>query len=270
MQNEVQTFYDQYAEKEWARFEDPLGILEFSTGRHLISKYLKGSGAVCDIGAGSGRYCEFLARLGYEATFVDLSPELVAIARKNLSERGIEISDFVCGSATDLSMFDDAQFDQALLMGPMYHLVEKEERQSALSELRRIIKPGGMAVVTYFGSYGMLRLGIADLANRFQNIAELERFLHPASFSSTELVGFTASHFSTPDVIATELKDAGLSVVSYASAQGFAGGIRGDLEKLFDECRPAFDNVVDVAVRYCEDKRFRDLGQHLHYVVSKA
>ena len=154
-------------------------------------------------------------------------------------------------------------------MGPLYHLVQVEERLKALSELRRILKPGGRALVTYFGSYGMLRLGIADMVRRYESITEIERFLKPTSFTAAELSGFTACHFSTPDAIHNELEEAEFSVLSYGSAQGFVGGIRLGIERLFEENKTAFDSVVDVAVRYCEDVRFRDLGQHLHFVVNR-
>ena len=252
MQDDVRAFYDKYSEREWSRFETALGLLEFSTGRHLIKKYFPGSGAVCDIGAGPGRYSEFLANLGYDVTLIDLSPELIRIAKEKLSARGVTISRFVCGSATDLSMLPDGKFDAGLMMGPMYHLTQQQDRHAALNELRRIMKPGGIAMITFFGSYGMLRLGIADMVNRYQKVSEIERLLGPTSYTAAELSGFTACHFSTPIEIKDEVQAAGFSLLSYASAQGFAGGMRHDLEKLFESSLPAFYNVVDVAVRYCE------------------
>ena len=38
MQEDVQSFYNGYAEKEWARFESPLGILEFLLRVNILSK----------------------------------------------------------------------------------------------------------------------------------------------------------------------------------------------------------------------------------------
>ena len=45
------------------------------------------SGArILDVGCGSGWLCEYFARLGYEMTGIDLSPEMIAIARERVSK----------------------------------------------------------------------------------------------------------------------------------------------------------------------------------------
>lgn len=65
MSDAIRAFYDRLAEGEWARFERPMGMLEFATAKHLIGKYFSGQGLACDIGAGPGRYSELLASLGH-------------------------------------------------------------------------------------------------------------------------------------------------------------------------------------------------------------
>jgi ubiquinone/menaquinone biosynthesis C-methylase UbiE len=265
----VQEFYNQLAQREWDRLERPPDNLEFATASHLIAKYFNKPGRACDIGAGPGRYSQLLASRGHHVTVVDLSPELLKIAQGKLAHCADQIVDFICASATDLHALPDKQFNYALMMGPMYHLTHPHERQRALAEFRRILADDGLGLVTFFGSYGMLRLGIADFHQRFKDRSQVERFLAPTTFTDTDLSSFTACHFTTPDAIAAELSAAGLHTVSYASAQGFAGGIRSDLEQLFQQSPEAFQNVLTVAVETCEDPRFRDCGQHLHYIVKK-
>ena len=263
--DDVRCYYDQDPEMEWSRFEEPGFCLEFATGKHLIEKYLPAIGRACDIGAGAGRYTEFLATRGARVTCVDLSPEQLRAAQRHMAENDLSVERYLEASATDLSELESDSFDFGLMMGPLYHLVERADRLQALVELRRILVPGGLAVITYFGHLGMLRLGISDLARRYEDVSQIERLLNPTSF--TDFSGFPDSHFSSPEHIKAEVEEAGFNFVSYASAQGFAGGIRRDMEWLHENWPKAFANIIDVSVRYCEDERFRDLGQHLHCIV---
>ncbi len=41
---------------------------------------------------------------------------------------------------------DDASADAVLLLGPLYHLVERDDRLTALREARRVLRPGGVVV----------------------------------------------------------------------------------------------------------------------------
>lgn len=256
------------ATKDWDRFDEPLGIIEFEIGKHLIHTYFPRSGKICDIGGGPGRYSEFLARSGYEVTLSDGSQELIRIAEEKLAKSYPNVSDLICAPAMNLP-FADNSYDGGLMMGPMYQLIEEQDRLKALGELYRVLKPGARAIITYFGSYGMLRLGIADLVDRYEQPAEIERFLGPTSFPDVELKGFTVCHFSVPGVIQEELTSASFQLVSYASGQSFAGGIRLALERMCEINPKAFYRLLEVLIRHCEDKRWRDLGQHLHFVVCK-
>ncbi len=47
------------------------------------------------------------------------------------------------GNAMDLSVFPDNKYDITLLLGPLYHLYNKEDKQQALHEAIRVTKPGG-------------------------------------------------------------------------------------------------------------------------------
>ena len=49
----------------------------------------------------------------------------------------------------------DATADAVLLLGPLYHLVEREDRLACLREIRRVLRPGGLvwgAAISRFAS----------------------------------------------------------------------------------------------------------------------
>lgn len=80
---------------------------------------------------------------GYTVTHLDLSAGVLELARRKARELGVELAELVQGNATDLGHFADQSFDTVLLMGPLYHLLEAREREQALHEARRVLRPGG-------------------------------------------------------------------------------------------------------------------------------
>jgi ubiquinone/menaquinone biosynthesis C-methylase UbiE len=53
------------------------------------------------------------------------------------------------GNALNLKRFEANNFDMTLLFGPMYHLLNFEDKVKALSEAKRVTKPGGIILVAY-------------------------------------------------------------------------------------------------------------------------
>ena len=47
---------------------------------------------------------------------------------------------FYAADARDLNTIKDAQFDASLMLGPMYHLQQENERIKAIKELNRVTK----------------------------------------------------------------------------------------------------------------------------------
>lgn len=60
------------------------------------------------------------------------------------------------GNALDLSSFPDNRYDITLLLGPLYHLYNNEDKRQALSEAIRVTKQGGIIFAAYVISDGCL------------------------------------------------------------------------------------------------------------------
>lgn len=105
----------------------------------IFERFLPQCGQVADIGGGPGTHASHLAALGYEVVLIDPVPRHIEHASKVATEAG-----FSChlGDARDLPL-PDASFDAALLLGPLYHLAEAADRQRALREAFRVLRPGG-------------------------------------------------------------------------------------------------------------------------------
>ena len=269
MSDPVREFYDSDPEREWARLEQPFQRLEFAVGLRLIERYFPPRGRVADIGGGPGRYTIELLKRGYAATLLDLSPRLLEVARQRLAQAGLRAERLIEGDARDLHALETAGFDAALLMGPLYHLVEAEGRARALRELARVLKPGAVAIVTYLNSWGLLRTGLADFPERFRDAGFLRSMLGEQVFRGRELAGFTESYWSTPPAALSELRAAGFEIIGRASAQGFAGGMLPVVERLAATDPAAYASVLEVVAETCELPQYRDAGDHLHVIVRK-
>jgi ubiquinone/menaquinone biosynthesis C-methylase UbiE len=77
-----------------------------------IERHLEGVRTILDIGGATGAFSIPLAKRGFRLTHLDLSPEMLAIAREKA--KGVENIDFVEGKASDLSRFSDRSFDLVL------------------------------------------------------------------------------------------------------------------------------------------------------------
>lgn len=265
----VKDFYNAYPAREWERLDAPLCKIEFVSTLRLIDKYFPRQGRICDIGGGPGRYAIELIRRGYAVTLFDLSEEQVRLARVQLDNLGLSAEQLMVGDARDMSVLASESFDAALLMGPMYHIVEPAERAGVLRELVRILKPHGSSIVAYLNSWGIMRTGIVDLAHRYQDISTLRSMLNEHTFTGQSLSGFTECYWSTPEAALAEVEKADLKVVSYAGAEGFVGGMGPLLERLSADNPEAYANVVQVAAETCELEQYRDSTDHLHIVARK-
>ena len=96
-----------------------------------IAKHVPDSGRILDIGSGTASVSPDLSR----TVLADVSAE----AMKN-----VEAASKVVSSITQLS-FDDAAFDCILCSEVLEHIQDDEK---AVAELRRVLKPGGILVVT--------------------------------------------------------------------------------------------------------------------------
>lgn len=94
-----------------------------------------------DLGCGKGRHVLLMAELGVEAFGSDVSPKAVEFARGWLRTRGLS-AELSCGSMDKLP-HPDARFDFVLCHGVLDHSL-KSLRASALAEVERVLKPGGL------------------------------------------------------------------------------------------------------------------------------
>lgn len=110
-----------------------------------VRSSLARGGAVLDIGGGPGRMAVPLAA-DYQVTLCDISSEMLSIAQRAAAEASIppgnlEVRRLDAGRPLP---FPDSSFDRALCIDLLVHL---EQPVSLLTELRRVLRPGGEVLV---------------------------------------------------------------------------------------------------------------------------
>jgi len=194
------------------------GLVEAARTREVIARRLPPPPArVLDVGGGPGAYARWLEELGHDVVLVDPMPLHVEQARETLRRGTAKV-----GDARRLDE-PDASFDAVLLLGPLYHLVERDDRLAALRESARVLRPGGVvfvAAISRFASAfdGMARGHIDD--PRFARIVEddLRDGLHRNDDGRPEW--FTTAYFHTPDELRAEVVAAGLEITALVGLEG--------------------------------------------------
>ena len=165
--NYLKDFYNNYDED--GRLLTRYGMVEYITTMKYIEKYLEKGMRILEIGAGTGRYSHTFARKGYAVDSVELIEHNIEIFKKNtLANENITITQ---GNATNLSDFESDTYDITLLLGPMYHLFDEEDKLKALSEAIRVTKKGGVIFVAYcMGDASVMNFGFVK--GEIHNIIE--------------------------------------------------------------------------------------------------
>ena len=141
--NYLEKYYNKFNEDK--RLVSRHGQVEFSVALKYINNVIgkRNHLDIIDIGAGTGRYSAALADMGHNVTAVELVQKNVSqIKEKNPNIKVMK------GNAKNLK-FAENSFDIALLFGPVYHLFSFEEKLKAISEAKRVVKPGGYVLIMY-------------------------------------------------------------------------------------------------------------------------
>lgn len=141
----LEQYYGNYDEE--GRLLSKHGQVEYITTMTYIHKFLRKGMRVLEVGAGTGRYSIALAQEEYQVDAIELLQHNLDILKSKISE-----SDQITarqGNVLDLSMYSDETFDVTLILGPMYHLYNTEDKKLALQEAVRVTKTGGHIFVAY-------------------------------------------------------------------------------------------------------------------------
>jgi ubiquinone/menaquinone biosynthesis C-methylase UbiE len=210
---EIRAYYERNNESQ--RLTQGVGFLEFLRTQEIARRYLPPSPAVIlDVGGGAGVHSLWLARDGHEVHLIDASPNLVEEAQAASDQQPDHpIATCTVGNALQLANHDSSA-DAVLLMGPLYHLTDRNDRLQALREAHRVLKPNGLliaAAISRFASIldGFWRSFIDD--PKFAAIIDDDLRTGIHRNPTDDIAYFTTAYFHIPDELQTEITGAGLT-----------------------------------------------------------
>ena len=260
---ELELYYNKFNEEK--RLDSRHGQVEFVTSMKYIHKYLesleqikpRSEIRILDVGAATGRYSVPLAEEGYDVTAVELVKHNLA----RLKAKGSTVKAYQ-GNAMKLKRFEDNSFDVVLVFGPMYHLHEKEEKQKALSEAKRVVKPDGFIFVAYI----MNEYSVITYAFKERHILEgMTEGMLDETFHCTKKANDLYSFVRTEDIRDLN-EEVGLHRVQVIAADGAANYIRPFLNALNEE---EFRLFLDYHLATCEREDLLGASGHLVDILQK-
>ena len=209
--------------RESERLSGVNGELERLRTLEILARVLPPAPAVVfDIGGAAGAYAFPLSERGYVVHLIDPLEVHLEQARARSASSGVALGSITTGDARCLSAPPNGA-DAVLLLGPLYHLVERADRLLALREARRILKPKGVLIAAAISRFASL---IDGLARGFFRDAEFRKIV--ASDLATgqhrnrtnQPAYFTTAYFHRPEELAAEVHEASFADIQILGVEG--------------------------------------------------
>jgi ubiquinone/menaquinone biosynthesis C-methylase UbiE len=263
---EAQQHYS--AGNEIKRLLDGSGRIERERTQILLQRYLPPAPAVIlDVGGGAGIYAFWLARQDYTVHLIDAMPLHIEQTRQiQQSEPDAPLASIVVGDARELE-FPNESVDAVLLLGPLYHLIERSDRIQALREARRVLKPGGVVFAVGISRFASLLDGMANglLADPvFQALVQQDLTDGQHRNPSNHPGYFTTTFFHHPDELKAEVEEVGFQLEKILGIEGPAWLMPYVKQHWEDE--PQHAQFLDLLQRAEEDPALLGVSAHIMVV----
>jgi len=205
---------------ETYRLEQKWGRLEKLRVEQLLNQLLPNPPAtIADIGGGTGVYAFPLAKKGYALYLIDPVAFHIEEAKRKVSlQKETPLQEYIIADARQVPLADNS-VDVVLLFGPLYHL-NKEDRQIALNEAYRILKPNGIILAQTISKYAlMFEVFFDEKINQGKEISQqIESCLDDGCFT------YNGGSFyaQTPEELRNEVEQAKFQNVRLLAIEGFS------------------------------------------------
>ncbi|MBD1559944.1 class I SAM-dependent methyltransferase [Vibrio sp. S9_S30] len=240
--------------------------LEFDTTIHKLMPYLSKGKSVCELGAATGRYSLTFAKMGCDVTAVELVPDQVDILNTKAKSEGIELKVFE-GNACDVPFIESNSQDVCVILGPLYHLKTQHERELAINEALRILKPNGVLAVAYISRFFVAGLFAQQFPELVTPEVLIELNKHGTVSNSKADSFFNVGYFATPTEVESLVQDKGFIVIGHTATDGFGRYISNGVNNFTPS---QYQTWLDYHLINCDEPTLLGSSNHGLVVARKA
>ncbi|MCG7555457.1 methyltransferase domain-containing protein [Pseudoalteromonas sp. Of11M-6] len=208
---------------------------------------------ILDVGGGQGQLALFLASLGHHVTVIDISEEMLELAKTRAHEAGLnDLLHFIHAPLQALDTLNLGQFDLVLCHAVLEWLVEQ---QSALMLLKSQLSETGLLSLMYFNHEAHLMANMV-----YGNFDYVQKGL-----KVKQKVGLSPNKPISETDMATWLDKAKLSVMQKTGVRCFHDYLR-ELSKADED----FDALLALELKYNRQEPYASLGRYTHLMLKQA
>jgi ubiquinone/menaquinone biosynthesis C-methylase UbiE len=270
IRNMVKEWFTKTALYEWRRLQiDPYHQIEFIVTLHFLKKYLPKEGLVLDAGGGPGRYTIELAKQGYDVVLLDIVPEMLKIAKRQIKKAKVEdrVRQFVEGSVEDLSMFDDETFDAVLCLGgALGHILDVKIREKASAELVRVARKRAPIFVSVISRIGLLKSILIEFPHEMQYAKhhwEVGDYV-----PGLQGQGFTAAHWFLPEELCGLFEKQGTEILEMAGLESLSSHHEKETNRLYKD-QEKWKIWMEIMLKTCTHPSVVGSSEHFLLVCRK-
>lgn len=192
----------------------------------------------------------------------------MSIARQNAEKESVKLEGVIHANALDIAnRSTQASFDVVLCLGPLYHLLEPEERATVVENVISLAKPGGYIILAYVSVYAHLRdMARQDPARLLKEWDFYQGYIESGKYNRR--AGNESFHVY-PTNLERELGVAAgqARVIRTVSCEGFLGF--NNAKALANLSDSEMDKWVEVVMRSASEPETLNSADHILAVLQK-
>lgn len=259
----VQKYYDSDVQMEWDRLK--IHPFEFRITTNMMNRYIKPGDRILDIGGGPGRYSIYYAKKGCDVTLVDLSSGNVAFALEKSKEMNININ-AISGDAREVDKLVDGSFDHIFIMGPMYHLLDENDRRKVLNTAISLLNNNGIIYISFIFMFAGMIYGMKFepqmLLMESQQVF-LDSVLKDESYGGD---AFTKAFFISKKDLLSFIDKFPLKKMHLFGQESILAPCE---TNILNQPNDVIDKWLEVAEKLCEREDLLSYSEHVMYIGRK-